>query len=222
MSLPLLSVYGTGGGDFNLDGDCQNPEHHWWHYREADGHDSAWWTFMRSLGCEPFSDRPFHWTGDLDGLASARWWPWNWFRRGAVRHRDWFTAGRSLADYIGPHARTFIAVGHSHGGNALLYAAAHGRRIPILVTVGTPYRSDMKDVIEQARPHIGHWVHVFDRGRDLIALGGQFGDGAIHPDRQQPRADVNLGLDNIDHSLILRDPTQFHYWTQILPAGSVA
>lgn len=217
----VLVVYGTGGGDFTVDGTCTDPGEHWWHCQEAAGHDSAWWTYLRTLGCRPFrAEREFTWTGDVDGLI--RFWPWNWFRR-RLTYRDWAAGADALINYVAAAsaacsiapAEPWALIAHSHGGQVALYAAARGLEIPILITVGTPHRSDLREITELARPRIKRWVHVFDAISDRIALAGQLGDGAIDVNRKQPFADVNIPLHGVEHSRVLRDRAQFQHWPEI-------
>lgn len=218
MSVPLLSIYGTSGGDFHVEEfglPCADPMH-WWHGS------SAWWSFMRGLGfAELRRDREFCWSGEVDGLSGL--WrifkPWTWGRKKDPVHRVWYSAGYGILNYADPYddnENFFVAVGHSHGGQALLYAAALGLRIPLLITVATPHRADMERVTRKALPNINRWIHVCDQDSDRIGLAGQFGDGSVSVNRQQPLAHVNVRLRAIDHSMLLRDPSRFHLWADTI------
>ena len=218
MAVPLLAIYGTGGGDFDLDGQCSNPIEHWWHVT------SAWFRFMTKLGYEPFrSDREFHWSGDIDGLGGM--WRYVLFWRCWMRkydrpqHRDWYSAARHLVDYInGRGDRFFLTVAHSHAGQVALYAAAMGVKFPVLVTVGTPSRHDMRSIEDKAIENIGLWVEVFDAEKDMIAIGGQLGDGAISSDRTHRHSHIKIPLVDVSHSRILRDEDKFEHWMiDVLP-----
>lgn len=218
----LLAVFGTGSGDFHvgaLDA-CQDPMH-WWHAN------SAWWRHMRGLGFTTLSEREFLWSGDINGLDGLWHWlkPWTWFRTmKPAEHRDWYAAGWSLGSYLKACDAPidFVAVGHSHGGNALLYGAALGAYIPVLITIATPHRKDMEAVTKKAMENIGIWVHVYDADFDKIGQAGQLGDGDFSTDRHMPLADLNLPLKAIDHSKLLRDETTFHFWAnEILPAAGL-
>lgn len=223
--MKLLPIFGTGGGDFTLDGSCANPADHWWHYKEGGRADTPLWGYLRGLGCEPFRcDREFKWSGDIDGLGRLVK-PWLWFRRAAITYRDWEAGADALINYVDGRRppigdEAWIALCHSHGGQVALYAAAFGLRIPILITVGTPHRADLLDVTLRARSNIGRWVHVFDADCDEIAQAGQLADGTFSFQRQQPHADANLALRHVQHSLILRDPALFAYWPAILKTAA--
>ncbi len=218
----VLPIFGTAGGDWDENGQpCQDASH-WWHFQEADGHDSAWWAYMRSLNFRPYrTDKGFSWTGELDGLFTATWWPWNWGRK-THPLKQWEAGGDALIYYATPIYEPFVVVAHSHGGAVALMAAANGLEIDVLITLGTPYRSDMRKVIDRALPNIRRWVHICDRNFDFIGQAGEFGDGVISISRTQPDA-LNLTLDGIDHSHLLQRPEAFHYWTErILPAAGIA
>lgn len=225
--IPLVAVYGTFGGDWGESTDPCVDESHWWHYAEADGRDSAWWQYMRTLGFAPLrADTGFAWSGDLNGLEALDVLnPLTWFRP-RRRLTDWQAGGRALVYYVAPQVETtptWVAVAHSHGGQVALYAAAMGLRIPLLVTIATPHRADLKKVTERALKNIGYWIHVCDNETDHTGLAGQFGDGAVATDRRQPLANVNVQLRAIDHSRLLRDAGEFHLWgDSILPRDIAA
>lgn len=212
MKIPLLAVYGTFSGDFTISKvPCLNPDH-WWHPW------SAWFDFMkRSFGCEVFrADKDFSWTGGLEGVWStvARLWR----HKDEAEHRQWSAGGEALEDYIGEglyqgqKADQFVVVAHSHGGQVALYCAASGRQIPILITVSTPHRADMRLVTEAALPNIGVWIHLYDPHWDKVGQEGQFGDGDVSFDRTQPLAHVNVKMPGCSHSGELRDPAKFALW----------
>lgn len=212
MAIPLIAVYGTGGGDFSVDdAKCANGSH-WWHPW------SPWWTYMATLGFAPFRTDDFEWTGSLDGISLDRMWRWLAGQQATIRHRQWYAGGQALRDYVldgidaGQPKDRFVVVAHSHGGQVALYAACAKTVIPILITVSTPHRVDMAAVIERARPHIGFWVHLYDPACDLIGQAGAFGDGPVSFLRTQPRADLNLAVDDCSHSLELRDGSKYHVW----------
>lgn len=222
-SIPILPIYGTFSGDFEVtDEACTDPGH-WWH------RSSKWWEYMTGLGFEPFRSDDFVWTGELEGFGVSIRQLWNWVRRKPAdhthRHPQWFAGGQALDDYIsdgiykGRDAEAFVTIAHSHGGQVALYAAASGREIPLLITVSTPHRLDMQVVTAKARPQIGFWVHLYDPDRDDIGQAGAFTDGGISFDRKQPKADVNIALKGCSHSLALSDPARYHVWKDaILPS----
>lgn len=212
MPYPLVAVYGTNGGDFDPEHACTD-QAHWWHGT------SYWWAHMRTLGCVPFRDDDFVWTGGIDGLSWRRLWS---FLTGGetrrARHTQWFAGGQALCDYIkggiaeGRDPHRFIVVAHSHGGQVALYAAADKIQIPLLITVATPRRADMRVVTALARPNVGFWIHVYDRRADLTATAGAIGDGDLCIERTQQSADLNIAVDGIDHSGLLMDPSTFPLW----------
>lgn len=169
---------------------------------------SLWWAFMRPQGFEPALLSPFEWEGEIGSS-------WQFWRRMGLGNPDvngWVYGGKHFKDYVrglGP----LNVVLHSHGAWPVFYAAAEGVEINRLLTIGTPYRADMEDVITQARPNITTWWHVCDFSWDWIALLGRIGDGVIGGGRTMPQADQNLRLSDIGHSRLLRDPNYFGRWS---------
>lgn len=216
----ILCIYGTGSGDFRFDDEIDpNAETTYW-FRAT----SPWWRFMREQGFLPYRDRDFYWSGDVNGFDWQRLInPLEWFRPNRRVKRDWYAGGRALLEYCerdGNPSAPGLMVAHSHGGWVAVHAAAFGLKIPVLVTIGTPNRGDMKDVIRRARPNIQYWVHVYARDKDFVALLGQLTDGVWSLDRAIAEADRRVPLAGIDHSLLLVDPRSFHHWTEtILPSA---
>lgn len=216
MTIPLIPVYGTFSGDFTIDTEpCADPEH-WWHAC------SAWSACMDALGCVPFRDEDFVWTGSLDGLNPKVLWDRLRGREARALHRQWFAGGTALDDYIaegitlGRSREQFVTIAHSHGGQVALYAAAFGRQLPILITVSTPHRHDMLDVTTKAKPHIGYWIHIYDPDGDKTGQKGALLDGAIDFDRTQPLADRNVPIRHHAHSNVLRNPAMYHVWADLI------
>jgi pimeloyl-ACP methyl ester carboxylesterase len=179
----------------------------WW----KDG--SPLWAHLATLGITParVGGRPFRWSTDLG-------WTWQFWRSwfGQMRHSDWEAGGDSLASYL-EHLpfedRNVIA--HSHGGQVALYCAALGVPIHRLLTIGTPVREDMGDVIAAARPHIDKWHHVYDPRWDLWARLGMVGDGRLGGCRMFPPADANLAVRRVGHGGLLMKPARFALWQEV-------
>src|SRR5678815_5146950 len=94
------------------------------------------------------------------------------------------------------------------------YACAHGLRINRLLTMGSPVRQDMHAIYAQARPNIGHWLHLHSDRSDRTQWLGELFDGHLGIVRNQPFADVNLGVPAVAHSNLLNDPDLFHLWAE--------
>lgn len=150
---------------------------------------------------------PFVWSTNRDGLLETA-------------HRDWYAGGVNLLTYLVPplcpESRVLpadcVVVAHSHGGQVALYAAAEGLKIDTLVTVATPVRGDMKDVIAEARPNIRFWRHLHGTWRDYVQVLGSIGDGIFGIHRAFPQADENITVRGVTHSAFLNDPQYFERW----------
>lgn len=194
--------------------DIGQPKNRWWQS------ESAFAQFMRSLDCiMKDEDQPFVWSTDLDGIQFWRRWPIFFGKVSRTRdHRDWIAASENLIRYIEApgcsmpiYDRNLIA--HSHGGQIVFYAASFGLKIRRLITVSTPERADMSDVIIKARPNIEHWIHIYDKNRDRIADWGAIGDGSFSRERSFGKGPNNtIAAENISHSKILTDPAFIPYW----------
>lgn len=179
----------------------------WW----QDG--SAFWNWMRRRGVEPVrvSGKPFEWETGL-GSSIYFWRRWGWGRKGV---EAWEYAGKAFyyyCDILNFDECNVLA--HSHGGQVALYGAAEGIKIRKLVTVGTPVRADLEDVLAKALPNISEWWHLYDKDEDRTAERGAFGDGRLGRVVRTFLRDkvVNVGLPGIGHSGLLKDPSVFHFW----------
>lgn len=171
------------------------------------------------LGLESLCpEDPYRWSTELGGVRFYHRWPWFRSRRdhrcwhsGADGQRWWMIAkGIPLAD-----RRALV---HSHGLQPTLYAAADWHEpmyLERLISVGSPLRADMRDVVERARPRIRRWLHVTDDA-DRIQRKGLFGDGEWGlpdwVDDPQLGPDTYLVLPGIGHSRLLQDPQYFDLW----------
>ncbi len=186
----------------------------WWQ-------DGPWLAYMAEHGFAPYNaERPFKWSTDLDGFSLL---PWKW---GRSTHREWYLAGDNLYAYLvppvhggtrnhvsaAPHETRIVA--HSHGGNCALYAASIGLRIHTLVTVCTPIRDDMREVIRLARPRIRYWLHIHSDKSDMWQILGGLCDGKVGIQRQQDAADRNVQIPRAGHTRVLEDPDWFKAWEE--------
>lgn len=187
---PYLPVSGTWG------------EQDGWVTREHD----PFTAFMRSQRFEPLRQHdgtPFTWSSRLNG--------WHWFER-MTAWKECRDKARALLITVPYVYRNVIA--HSHGGQGIILLAADGFPIRSLTTIGTPYRRNMP--IDEAAQHVAIWQHFHDLERDWVATLrptlGQIGDRHVALDRKfdHPRV-LNIGLPNISHSKLLKDPRQFHW-----------
>jgi pimeloyl-ACP methyl ester carboxylesterase len=157
---------------------------------------------MRSEGFEPIrlrGGRPVRWASFLDGL---------------IGDDEIWEAGSDVVTLVLerlPFEHRNV-IGHSHGGNIVLKAAARGLQLRSLTTVGTPVRSDCMP--ELAATNIQSWQHIYDRRCDLMGTLGKLGGGSGVTQRAFLIPGVqNHPLDGIGHSKILRDAKFMHYWT---------
>lgn len=177
-------------------------------------------------------DHPFALMMASEGFRAVRrknGTPWRWstlldgvFGDDQV-HID---ASEHLADFLDAYVpyedRNLIA--HSHGGNVAIRTALD---LPIrsLTTVGTPVRPDLD--YQAACNNIGFWQHLYDRRWDLMGWLGKIKifDGQLqlvdaqrsfHVKPREPgsrnRGMINVGLDGVSHSNLLRDDRFHHYW----------
>lgn len=154
-------------------------------------------------------DDPFVWTTELDGLEGA--------------DRDWLAGGKAYRYYLAAkRARAdlkitedLVTVVHSHGLQPALVAAAEGAKIPRLLSICSPIRSDFEEVALEARKRIRIWLHVYDPG-DTIQAAGEIGDGHVGVVRAAPLANFNLRITGSHHGdRILRRPENFHLWRDL-------
>jgi hypothetical protein len=175
------------------------------------------------------ADRPFAWAGDIGGLKFCR------------RHSVWQAGGTNLYAYLCPPIMSRLCeagalrpepryyrddspayipirdrnvIAHSHGGQVVFYACAEGLKLSLLITIGTPVRSDMRAIVEKARPNIGHWLHVFESSywaNKMQWLGALF-DGHVGIEWRHAAADVNIDVPGVGHSRLLVDPDCFSLW----------
>jgi hypothetical protein len=198
--IPVVCVHGTWGEDWD-----QSTANQWWEPG------SAFLTMLESAGCDGCYFDPFVWSGQVAG--ASRLWPWNWFR--TQEEAAWRAAARSFRYLLAPkHApsayRSRNVIAHSHGGQAIFYAASEGLLIRRLITVGTPVRDDLYGVIAAARPNIGFWLHLYHPG-DRMQFGGGIGDGHFGIRRTFPQADDNQAMPG-GHSGVLNDPALIPLW----------
>lgn len=200
--VPVTAVQGTWGWRWR-----------WW----QDG--SEFWRCLAPHGLVPariLDGKPFEWETGL-GSSLFFWRRWGWGDKGV---EAWRYAGIALAYYLAhlPYEDR-VVVGHSHGGQPALFCAAEGVPIKRLLTIGTPVRADMQDVIRRARPNLGTWWHVASLEQDWTAVWGRFGDGAIGGGRQFRAADMNILIPGIGHSELFLNQSAFHVWhdQQLIP-----
>lgn len=153
----------------------------------------------------------FIWSTDLGGIG---------FGKGDLV--VWKAAGVSLLQFcvpplcpekrIPPDQLSIVA--HSHGLQPVLFACAAGLCVRTLISVGSPVRKDLRAVVAQARPNIGHWLHIHSDHSDRWQLFGSLFDGHWGVQRQQAAADRNDSVPHVGHSQLLRDPDLFHHWVE--------
>jgi hypothetical protein len=180
----------------------KNDPAQWWHP------ESRFLDRVEAQGGVIFNRRnPFAWSTDLDGLLTSR------------GHSDWRAGAAALRFYIGHPECSQLAgrdtgvLAHSHGGQVALYAAAAGLKIGLLVTIATPVRKDMREVIEAARPNISYWRHLHSGMKDWTQLFGGLGDGGFSFTRHFEGADENIKIGEAGHSGLLKDERYWDFWT---------
>lgn len=206
---------------------CYLPIHGTW-ARQEDGAGVDWWQsggpFAHSMKLAKWdilrADDPYVWSGDVNGVAGALH---RFVGKPPNDKGDWTCAGRALRWYLRVYAVacTRVLIAHSHGVNPAIFAAAAGERIDVLVSIGSPVRSDLSDYYARARENIGFWLHVYDSKFDRTGSFGAIGDGNFDwwwnpKSRMQIHAHQNLALPGIGHSrLFLERLDLFH--GQVLP-----
>lgn len=156
---------------------------------------------------------PFVWSTDVSG-----------FGFGDEDLSGWAAAGVNLFWYCVPPmcpekripGKDLILVGHSHGLQPCLFAAADGLKVAHLISVGSPIRKDMLPVAAKARPNISRWTHIHSDGSDKWQWFGSLFDGRLGIYREHPLADENIKIPKVGHSEILRKPDLFFHWAPIL------
>lgn len=203
---PIL-VAGTGSWDGKNDSDWFCPGH-------------KYGQFLAGQGITPTydGDRPFVWSTNLSGVPGLT----------RSNHVDWQAGGAALSYFVigrlaREGAKTALVV-HSHGLQVALYAIVeHGLKVQTLISMGSPVRDDMAEIAKQARANIGYWLHVHSDGSDRWQWFGEMFDGGWkrwmpggEPRivREHPLADKNDFVPKVGHSELLRDPAQYHYWTE--------
>jgi hypothetical protein len=194
--MKFLPLAGTHGWNGQLKGE-------WW----QEG--SPFLAFMSTQGWEPYNaEDPFVWDTGIGGV------PWK-------RSQGWYAAGLNLKHYDCFSGEPVRIIAHSHGGQVAAFAAAKGLRIESLITIGTPFRADMKPIWEAALPKISNWTHVHSDWSDRTQLLGSMFDGAFGIQREflwedplgvTRGATRNVALPGVGHSGILRDPEHFALW----------
>jgi pimeloyl-ACP methyl ester carboxylesterase len=192
-----------------------DPWRDWWHPQ------SHWAAELRVLGWTPLRPDPFRWSTDLDGT---------WLQRLVQRRRwgDWLAAAYALCYYCdqvpdgarrkgprGPAARP-VLIAHSHGGQvALLATGLLGLSVAGLVTVCTPVRADVLDLVGADAPQ--PWWHLYSDGADRWQWLGEWGDGLLRVARQMPPPAINLpAAVGFGHSGLLTTRSGLRVWPDLL------
>lgn len=203
--IPFLAIAGTWAWNGSSKGQWYDPG-------------SPFSANMRTRGFEHLhlecgDGRPFVWDTDVDG---------NQFWRRLIGKKPsvtgWQAAGTNLYDYcVPPFApdrcvppENLHAIGHSHGGQVILFAAADGLKINTLITVSSPIRADLTEIYRRARKNIGFWLHIHSDRSDRWQWMGEVGDGRFGIVRNHPFADQNNSYQDVGHSQILNDMRLFN------------
>jgi len=159
--------------------------------------------------------RPFIWSTDLAGIS------WAWLNKLVSKrtgHESWAAAGYNLFQYMAgtPHRHRNV-ISHSHGLQPVLFAAAAGCKIHVLIDFSGPHRHDLKPIIERALPNIETWVHVYGDWRDYMQWFGGVFDGHLGIKRafKYPGI-VNIKVEDTGHSSMLTDARNFPQTYRIL------
>jgi hypothetical protein len=86
---------------------------------------------------------------------------WDTALGGVLDDAPWERAGTALANYMRKYGGPASVLGHSHGGNVLPFAAAHGAKFEIAVSVATPVRDEMRVYYRILRQAATTWAHVY-------------------------------------------------------------
>ncbi len=185
--LPVAGTHGWNEDPYKFD---------WWE------RGSAFNGFMaeRNILLHPRS--PFEWSTELDGMFQRNFATWKAAARHLTCHLDQFhTFDRNI-------------IAHSHGGQVAILAAFYGCKIRNLITVGTPVRKEIEDLLPAAVGNIGYWLHIADGKNDMWSVFGAIGDGRVSVRHFFDMADRN---DNIKgtgagHTGILMKREFFPLW----------
>lgn len=214
MSKLYIPIAGTFAfADDTVDKDPQNRR--WWQY------DSNFDHLLSSYEYESLDPHdPFIWTTNLNGIEFWRRWGFlqSFFKDKDKDHRDWISAGAALSYWFAAKHVTdveSIVIAHSHAYQVIAYACAyHNVKIDRLITVASPIRTDMDPIYKIARGNIRKHLHIYDGGKfsDWTQWLGERGSGSFTTIRECKYADYNDPVGKINHSKILSNPDDFHYW----------
>lgn len=70
-------------------------------------------------------------------------------------------------------------ISHSHGLQAVLFAAAIGQKLGTVISVSGPIRRDMKRALRAGMGNVEKWVQVADPNDDSTIREGEAGDGTV-------------------------------------------
>lgn len=151
---------------------------------------------VQRLEAQGWAPQTFPWSTRVGGLF--------WQKQ---RHLDWEAAGVHLAHWLDPaHPTVGVSepapvICHSHALQVVLYACADNRAtIPLLISVCSPIRDDMRECAMDARKRIGRWVHLYADWSDRMQWFGTLFDGTVGITRQHDLADVNVNVNGAGHS----------------------
>lgn len=182
----IISVHGTWGLD--------SPETDWW--KNA----SEFKRVARENNILEYNpQRLFFWDGEVEGATFGS------------KKEGWRAGAFSLDSYLLsiPKADRNLIL-HSHAWNVWLHGNVEVRNI---ITVGSPMRSDMFNLMEFREKDRANHLHIFDKNWDRWGLLGQLGDGRFSLSRKCPvNSTINHELEDISHSKILNDSEYIKLW----------
>jgi pimeloyl-ACP methyl ester carboxylesterase len=111
-----------------------------------------------------------------------------------------------------------VLVAHSHGGQvALLATGVLGLPVAGLVTVCTPVRRDVLDMVGNGVPR--PWLHLHSDQADRWQWLGEWGDGAVGIVRRMPPPAINMpAAVGLGHSGLLTTAAGMRAWPSVVRA----
>ena len=153
----------------------------------------------------------YEWSEDVSGIPSL----WT-----GGKHSDWRAGGYSFGLRMAqlPY-RQRIAIAHSYGGNVCAYGLIASTAVPIrrLITVGTPFREDMRAIWKLAEKNVGYHLHVCDPSVPMIERVAQLFDGrwGFRAQVGHPTADLVVKIPKSKHSKVLDHEKLVEQWESL-------
>jgi len=124
-----------------------------------------------------FTPYPFIWSTAIDGVLG--------------KNSEWTDAAGCLIAFVvlhKLHESPINIIAHSHGFSPVVYAATMGLHIDTLISVASPIRKEIVELLPIATKSIKTWRHIRGGRRDLMQILGELFDGRLGLYRDMPYA----------------------------------